>query len=1248
MKKSLAIFILFVSTAFSQTSDKKVWDLLLANKRQEARNLFDKELKSKEDTNTDYLILDAIIDYELGKLTFDDQFLQKFIKICKQAEYLYPVWYKPYIMDNSNVNGYNDFTYKKIDELAASETFSNDPLVIYFKAVCDRKRKNKEGFDSQIKKLGAIEDWQYCGVFENLNESGLDTEYEPEVYANNDKLFDANSNGKVGWYIPVNKQKEGYHFYSNESEYGEGIIYSQVFIDSPEDKVVVLNFGSSSSIKFFVNDVEIYTTNTSERSDLNAYRFKFNIGKGMNRLLVKFSSKSSNDNFFVALTDENNNKISNLTFYNTYKPYTKSTLEQLNVVELNPRFEEYFKNLIAKNPDNVLYKILLFNAYSNNNKNDEANEIIEDLIQKYPKSSLVQVMQMTYYSNKKDTQKVQEISKNMEVNDENYYYNIINKVQDKDWLKTSNILDLEKYRDKAHTIKSESIPILFDFILASRKADVNLMLEKLEELFSQSDNNEMYITTFSSVYEQLKHDKAKAIAMLEALVAKKENIVALNLLKRYYKDANRKEDLENIVHGLSDRYGYSNELRKVYIDLLIDNKKYNEALKETDSALANYPYSFIFMEKKGTIYNNLNNLKEAEKFFRQSLSHNSGNSTLRKQMYDITKTPDEIEEVATKDIYKVIKQRRNSTLKGDFGVTTLLDEYIVNIFPEGGRKSKVTYLYEITSEKGIEEMKEYDMQSSSNSVLKSEIVKQDGTIVPAEEGDDKLVFTNLKVGDVIYIQYERYENSSGRFYKDFDLSCYFNSYYPSVEAIFGFIYPPETQYISDFINGTVPVTSKKINNKTCLIWKRTNMPPLALYEVYAPNYSDVTNTIRVGTIKSWKEISNWYSDLVKKNLKLDKITKNTFAEIFPKGFAEFSQHEIAKKIYAYIENNIEYSSLDFRQSGYVPQKPSKTITTKLGDCKDVSTLFVALSQLAGLKANLVLVSTNDNGFTSMLLPSNDFNHCIVKVKLEDKEYFLELTDKHLPFKALPSSLFHANALVISFDKSENEKSKIIAIPFDNAIKNIINSKTVVTIDDKSKNFTNTSTIQGNNKAYYNELYSEATTEEVRKKELEEYYNSRLKKVISLQSAKVITNEIYDKDITFETQFSISERLQTVGNLKITDIPFLEKAYSRDVIALETRKYDINYFNYENNEEYKSEIILNISSDKKFTEIPENKKFTFKGHNYQITFELVSANSLKIVRNVTLNWDTILKTEYPVYKKYVEEIIAAEEQIVGFK
>ena len=216
------------------------------------------------------------------------------------------------------------------------------------------------------------------------------------------------------------------------------------------------------------------------------------------------------------------------------------------------------------------------------------------------------------------------------------------------------------------------------------------------------------------------------------------------------------------------------------------------------------------------------------------------------------------------------------------------------------------------------------------------------------------------------------------------------------------------------------------------------------------------------------------------------------------------------------------------------------------------------------------------------------------------------------------------------------------------MKNSAIASSIITIDDKSKSYVNTFTVQGANKAYYNELFSDATTEDVRKKKFEEDYNAKLKKVVTLQSSKVLKNEIFDKDITFETQFNIAERLQTVGNLKITDIPFLDKVYTRDIIALETRKYDINYFSYETSNEYQSEIVLNIPLDKKFTEIPESKTFNFKGHKYQITFEQLKPNSLKVTRTVALNWDNISTAEYPDYKKYVDDVIAAEEQIVGFK
>ena len=43
MKKFQILFLLFSTIALAQTAEKKVWDLLLANKRTEAQKLFEKE-----------------------------------------------------------------------------------------------------------------------------------------------------------------------------------------------------------------------------------------------------------------------------------------------------------------------------------------------------------------------------------------------------------------------------------------------------------------------------------------------------------------------------------------------------------------------------------------------------------------------------------------------------------------------------------------------------------------------------------------------------------------------------------------------------------------------------------------------------------------------------------------------------------------------------------------------------------------------------------------------------------------------------------------------------------------------------------------------------------------------------------------------------------------------------------------------------------------------------------------------------
>ena len=163
----------------------------------------------------------------------------------------------------------------------------------------------------EIKDIPSIRDWQFCGVFENLNDSGIDIEYEPEVYPKNDKLFDGNSNGMLGWYNPSVPLREGYQIFSNESEYGNGIMYSQLFVENPETQTVFFNLGMSGSLKLFVNDVEVYGNTLSKMTDLNAYQLKLTLPKGINRILVK-SSIQSNSYFFLSLTDASNQKIESL------------------------------------------------------------------------------------------------------------------------------------------------------------------------------------------------------------------------------------------------------------------------------------------------------------------------------------------------------------------------------------------------------------------------------------------------------------------------------------------------------------------------------------------------------------------------------------------------------------------------------------------------------------------------------------------------------------------------------------------------------------------------------------------------------------------------------------------------------------------------------------------------------------------------------------------------------------------------
>lgn len=1243
------ILTLLSMLSFAQSRQKidETWELLLLNNRGKARETFEKHLRKDIGKNIEILLLNAYLENEEGNLFVNEDFVKQFIAFEEAKYYLYPNWYDNHFIGDINNSGYNDYTFPKINVLAADKVLGNDLMVLYHKYLADKKTRKSEG-NNFSKKVNAITDWQFCGVFENLNDSGLETAFEPETYAKNDKLFDAASNGKVGWYNPVDKQdSEGYHFFYNEQEYGAGVMYAQTFIESTVDQRVYLNLGASYSVKLFLNDVEVYRNNQISFSDLNAYRIALNLKKGTNRLLIKASTGKNNDYFFMSVTDENYHGIDGLTFHNQFKSYEKGNLSEIKPEVVAPFFETYFTERLEQQPENSFYTINLFKAYLNNGKYDQAEKALKKLYQKYPNSSMLRVLMATLYSKKGESQQSKELYENIAATDKDYYLNTIRMLSDNDVMSTKTITELEKIRDQALEANHLYVHYLVDFYIASRIMDKEKALTSYQSLVAATANTEMIQNAYGYVLFNITNDREKTIAFLEKRYKENINEEVISELIKHYNLSGKKTEKVKLLEEQSKRYPYFYHATKDYVNYLNEEKEYQKVIELTEKGLQNFPYSFTLMEEQGKAYNNLKNTKKAEELFKKSLSHHTGNTALRKRLYDITNRKDESEEIVTADLYDYIAKNRQSSMKTDYGVIILLDECIVNVFPEGGQKYDFTYIYEITSDTGVEHLKEYKLDGYGTTVLKSEIIKPDGSIVPAERSYGNLVFTNLKPGDVVLVKYQGVENAVGRFFKDITLNYPFRTYYPIELSRYGIIYPKDKTFKSKLVNGNIKENTQTVGDKKYTEWRAEKVEAVAIYEDYAPSLSDAIETLHISSIDSWADIANWYADLVQKNLEMDKVTTDAFHQIFPNGVAKLSEEEKAQKIYAYIQDNITYSFLDFRQSGYVPQKPSKTITTKLGDCKDLSALFVTLANHAGLNSELVLVLTNDNGRKINPLPNIGFNHCIVKVDFNGKEHFMELTDNYAPFNTMPTSLYQANALVVSFDRQKNTNSTLIAIPFNNTTTSKVKQYTTIDLTQDLKKTKNTIVLDGSAKSYYNNLFSPSTSEDIRSTELEKIYNYRLNKTVKINKVQLNENDKYGQSLSFSVDFDINDRLQKIGKLRFTTLPSIVQPYTRDVVALEQRKFPIFYPVYEDANSYYSETIVNIDKESTFKEIPENQKFSYKEHKYEIRYELVNNQSLKVVREVYIPFDDIAVNDYPQFKNYVEKIIEQEESVIAF-
>ncbi|PPV06639.1 DUF3857 domain-containing transglutaminase family protein [Xanthomonas bromi] len=160
-------------------------------------------------------------------------------------------------------------------------------------------------------------------------------------------------------------------------------------------------------------------------------------------------------------------------------------------------------------------------------------------------------------------------------------------------------------------------------------------------------------------------------------------------------------------------------------------------------------------------------------------------------------------------------------------------------------------------------------------------------------------------------------------------------------------------------------------------------------EKHAPDDVDPYGLIEVSTAGSWGAVAAWAAQLYPGSFKDARVAASMVQSL--KLHSDDPQGALLRAV-AFVQGEIRYVGLDMGENSHAPHPPEVTLRNRYGDCKDKATLLIALLQLAGIRAEPVLVNSDKGHGLEKRLPSPyAFDHVVVRAHLPQGEVWVDAT-----------------------------------------------------------------------------------------------------------------------------------------------------------------------------------------------------------------------------------------------------------------
>lgn len=429
------------------------------------------------------------------------------------------------------------------------------------------------------------------------------------------------------------------------------------------------------------------------------------------------------------------------------------------------------------------------------------------------------------------------------------------------------------------------------------------------------------------------------------------------------------------------------------------------------------------------------------------------------------------------------------------------------------------------------------------------------------------------------------------------------------------------------------------NGVITLRWEVENLPPLKK-EVFISSFSETTPVILSapsyfsingyqGNANSWESFGKWIGSL---NFGRSVLPDATVLEIESMLNDSLTELETIKLLYHWMQNRTRYVSIQIGIGGWQPMLAEDVDRYSYGDCKALTNYMSAILEVANINSYYTLVRAGSSAQKMITgFPSNQFNHAILCVPIENDTVWLECTSQRIPFGYLGSFTDDRNVLLITEEGGKIVRTKVY---------------------DKSNNFKSVSA-----KVSINEFGDGKATINIANSGL--YYDKRLRIIMS---AEKVRNELVVNSIdipSFELESYRYNEIKSYVPVIEEDIKLKVKSYATKFgkrLLFEINLLNKQEFQFKRPGKRKNDIVIRREFQETDTityELPNNytiesiPKATIVNSEFGNYTTLITADSTKIVyvRNFSMHKGSYPNTSFGDFKKFYSDIKNADKQKV---